>query len=221
MGEPARPVNPLTSRAGPSPVRLPDPATLAEPATLTQVLGPVAEVSAAPLATPWLSGSTHTRLTVRLADGTTRHLVLKRTHVADDWLSRRTGDSIGRESMVLGEPALAAVWSSFASPYLAFAAADGEVALLMEDLSVHLLPDVREPIAEAYEERMLAAAAALHARFWDSPALDLPWLTRPEQLLDLLNARTLEALAPRGFPHPVVERAHSGWKVAFAHLPAR
>ena len=206
---------------GPSPLRLPDPAALADPGTLSQVLGPVAEVSATPLSTPGFSGSTHTRLSVRLNDGTIRHLVLKRTRPAADWLSRRSGDSIGREGQLLGEPALADVWKAFASPYLAFAVAGGDVALLMEDLSPCLLPDVREPIADEHEERLLAAAAAMHARFWDSPALDLPWLARPEQLLDLLNAATLEGLAAHGFPHPVVERAHQGWRVVFARLPAR
>jgi hypothetical protein len=222
MGRPSQSFDPMSDPAGDaSPLRVPDPAALAEPGTLAQVLGPVAEVSATPLATPGFSGSTHTRLAVRLGDGTTRHLVLKRTRVADDWLSARTGDRIGREAQVLGEPALAGVWSAFASPYLAWSAADGLVALLMEDLSPHLLPDVREPIAEAHEERLLAAAAAMHARFWDSPALDRPWLARPEQLLGLLNATTLERLAADGFPHPVVGRAHQGWRVVFARLPAR
>jgi len=61
---------------------------------------------------------------------------------------------------------------------------------------------------------MLGAVAAMHAAFWESPALDLPWLARPGQLLGLLNAATLEGLAGRGFPHPVVERAHAGWKAA-------
>jgi aminoglycoside phosphotransferase (APT) family kinase protein len=95
------------------------------------------------------------------------------------------------------------------------------VALLMDDLTPHLLPDVREPIADVYEERWLASAAALHARFWDSPVLELPWLTRPDQLVGLLNARTLEGLAAGGFPHPVVGRAHDGWQAAFDRLPGR
>jgi len=201
--------------------RLPDPTTLAEPRTLEAVLGPVSDVSHTRLETPGFSGSTHTRLAVRMANGGTRHLVLKRTRVADDWLSARTDDRVGREGLLLGEPALSGIWDAFACPYLAWSAADGQVALLMEDLSAHLLPDVRQPIAEAHEARLLAAAAAMHARFWDDQALDLPWLTRPAQLLDLLNAGTLETLAPRGFPHPVVERASDGWKVAFARAPAR
>lgn len=202
-------------------VRLPDPDALGEAEALERVLGPVAKVTRSPLATPGFSGSTHTRLAVRMADGSERHLVLKRTRLADDWLSVRTADRLGREGLLVGEPALAAVWSAFVSPYLAWAAADGQVALLMEDLSAHLLPDVREPIAEALEERMLAAAAAMHARFWESPALARPWLARPDQLLGLLHAPALERLAAHGFPHPVLERAHAGWQAAFARLPAR
>lgn len=207
--------------APPATPRLPDPTALAEPATLAAVLGPVADVSATRVETAGFSGSTHTRLAVRLVNGHTRHLVLKRTRVADDWLSARTGDRVGREALVLGEPALASIWSAFASPYLAWSATDGQVALLMEDLSAHLLPDVRQPIAEVDEDRLLAAAAAMHARFWEAPALALTWLARPAQLLDLLNVGTLDSLAARGFPHPVVARAHAGWKVALARAPSR
>jgi hypothetical protein len=214
-------VTPRSGGPGAPVPRLPDPTTLAEPATLAAVLGPVSEVSAARLETPGFSGSTHTRLTVRLVNGGTRRLVLKRTRVADDWLSARTDDRAGREGLLLGEPTLEDVWNAFACPYLAWSVADGEVALLMDDLSADLLPDVREPIAEAHEERLLAAAAAMHARFWADPALDLPWLARPAQLLDVLNAGTLAALAAGEFPHPVVARAHAGWKVAFARAPSR
>lgn len=202
-------------------VRLPDPARIADPEALGRVLGPVAGVESSRLETPGFSGSTHTRLAVRLADGNVRHLVLKHTRVAADWLSARTDDRVGREGLLLGEPGLDDVWRAFACPYLAWAAADGEIGLLMDDLTPHLLPDVREPIAEAAEERMLGAAAAMHAAFWESPALDPSWLARPGQLLGLLNAATLAGLAGRGFPHPVVERAHAGWQVGFARLPDR
>ena len=80
--------------------RLPDPARMAEPDALERVLGPVAEVQTSKLETPGFSGSTHTRLHVRLADGGTRSLVLKRTRVADDWLSARTDDRVGREGLL-------------------------------------------------------------------------------------------------------------------------
>ena len=194
---------------------------MTDQATLACVLGPIARVEASGMETTGLSGSTHTRLVVRLADGGVRRLVLKRTRIADDWLSARTGDRAGREGLLLGEPALGDVWRAFACPCLAWAAVEGEVALLMEDLSAHLLPDVREPFEEAQEDRLLTAVAAMHARFWESPTLALPWLTRPEQLLGLLNAATLETLGARRLPHPVLERAHAGWQIAFARLPGR
>jgi phosphotransferase family enzyme len=194
---------------------------MTEPDALERALGPIAEVRASRLETPGFSGATHTRLHVRLADGGARSLVLKLTRVADDWLSARTGDAVGREGQLLGEPALDGVWEAFACPYLAWSACDGEVGLLMEDLTAYLLPDVREPIGEEQEIRLFGAIAAMHARFWESSALGLPWLARPDQLFGLLNAATLDALAPRGFPHAVVARAHAGWKAAFARLPER
>ena len=45
--------------------------------------------------------------------------------------------------------------------------------------------------------------------------------TRPDQLFGLLHAATLETMAERGFPHPVVGRAHAGWRAAFGRLPER
>src|SRR6185503_14082168 len=63
--------------------RLADPAALTDRAALEPIVGAIASVSSAPLATPGFSGSTHERLTLRLGDGSTRTLVLKRTRIAD------------------------------------------------------------------------------------------------------------------------------------------
>jgi hypothetical protein len=201
------------------PLRVDDPAALADPRTIESLTGPIAGIERSPLTTPGFSGSSHERLTVRLASGGTRSLVLKRTRVAADWTLVRSEDRVGREGRLLAEPALAGVWEAFACPYLAWAATEGELALLMEDLADHLLPDAREPMAETQEHRILAALANLHARFWEAPALQLPWLTRPHHLFGLIGARAIEAEASRGFAHPVQARAHEGWQVAFAHLP--
>ena len=91
----------------------------------------------------------------------------------------------------------------------------------MDDLAPHLLPDVREPLAEEQEHRILEALATLHARFWDSPALDLPWLTRPHHLFNLIGSRAVDGEATGGLSHPILARAHEGWKAAFAQLPPR
>lgn len=194
---------------------------LIDPVALEPIVGRIVALTRAPLATPGFSGSTHERLTLTMSDGSVRTLVLKRTRIADDWLVRRTGDRLGREGLLLAEPALADVWTSFASPYLAWAATEGELALLMTDLAAHLLPDVREPLAEEQEHRLLAALADMHARFWETPALNQPWLTRPAQWVDLLSPGAVEAQLDAGVTAPVVARAREGWAIALSRLPAR
>jgi hypothetical protein len=70
------------------------------------------------------------------------------------------------------------------------------------------------------EDALLDALARMHARFWESPALDLPWLARPIHLGGLLHP---DACAPENRPvpsPPVMERAHAGWAVALARLPS-
>jgi hypothetical protein len=184
-------------------------------------VGPVAEVAASRLQTPGFSGSTHERLVVRLRSGQVRRLVLKRTVFASDWTLVRSGDRVGREGQLLGEPALAAVWDAFACPYLAWAADARELGLLMDDLSDHLLPDVREPMTDAQEERLLGALASLHARFWESPALDLPWLAPPGQMLDLLSPRSTAEMIAGGSRTPVHARANQGWALVFQRVPPK
>lgn len=207
--------------SGVRPLRLAGIAALADPRSIEVLTGPIASVERSPLTTPGFSGSSHERLTLHLVAGGTRSLVLKYTDVATDWTLVRSEDRVGREGRLLAEPTLAGVWESFTCPYLAWAANQGQVALLMTDLADHLLPDVREPMAEAEESRILTALAGLHARFWEAPALEIAWLTRPRHLFDLIGAHALEGEASRGFGHPVRARAHEGWRVAFAHLPPR
>lgn len=199
--------------------RVDDPAALAQPEVIASLLGPITSIERSPLATPGFSGSTHERLRVRLASGDAAGLVLKRTEFRRDWTLARTDDRAGREGSLLAEPALAGVWEAFACPYLAWGADADALGLLMVDLAPHLLPDVREPLAEPQEERILAALATMHARFWESPVLALPWLTRPHHLFDLIGARAALDAAHPGLAHPILERAHTGWQTAFALLP--
>ena len=201
--------------------RLPSPNALVDPAALEPILGAVTSLSSVPLATPGFSGSSHQRLTLGMRDGSTRTLVLKRSRMADDWLLRRTGDRLGREAMLVGDPGFSGVWRSFASPYLAWAVADGEMGLLMVDLADHLLPDVREPVTDAQEVRLLQATAAMHARFWDAPVLGRPWLVGPVQPIDILTPEATNQQLASGTRIPVLERAREGWAIALTRLPDR
>jgi len=194
---------------------------LADATALEPILGPIAAIAASPLATPGFSGSRHTRLAVRMRSGDARHLVLKRTVFTADWILVRTGDREGREGLLLAEPALDGVWDAFACPYVAWAADAHELGLLMDDVSDHLLPDVREPITEAQEERLLGALASMHARFWESPSLDLAWLSRPHHLFGLTTPAGTAVAIAGGSPPPVLARASQGWAIAFDRLPPK
>ena len=144
----------------PGAVRLTTADDLADPAALAGVLGPVTELRREPMATGGHSVSTFERLDVRLRSGERVPLVLKRVRLALDWGARRTGDTTGREAAPLAEPALAGIWGAFRCPYRAYAFDDGEVGLLMDDLSPYLLPDADARVDEAHEDALLAALAA-------------------------------------------------------------
>ena len=201
-------------------VRLSSLEALADRDALASVIGPIAALEREPMSSPaGFSGSRFERLRVTLANGERRSFVVKRTAVTDDWLARQTGDSVGREAMLLGEPRLAGVWEVFASPYLAYAMSSGSIGLLMEDLADHLPPDVREPLPDEQEEALLSRLARMHARYWNAPELDLPWLAAPQRLIGILHPRTIGELAERHPTVPVLARARDGWKIALERLP--
>lgn len=193
---------------------------LASPGFLGALLGEVREVKREPLSTVGYAGARHERLTVTLATGEVRSLVLKRSELAADWTAIRTADTRGRETALLEEAALSPVWEAFVSPYLAWSREEGVGAVLMRDLGPHLLPDVREPLALAQEDAMLGALAALHARFWESPALALEWLAQPWQIVGALgpecaaSPQALAALIPQ-----LRDAVPRGWAAAMRHLP--
>ena len=205
----------------PRPIELPRVADLTDPSSLADLLGaPVAAVERSTLAGIGYGGSVHELLRVQLAGGE-RRFHLKRTSLAEVWPAYRTGDSIGREAALLREPTLAGVWEAFACPYLAYAAEDGEIGLLMEDLSDALLPDVDEPISEAQEDALLAAQACLHARYWGAPELRLPWLTPPAARFAVIGPRAAgeEAARPASARYaPFFEMMQRGWEAALRRL---
>ncbi len=197
--------------------------SLVDPAALSQVLGPLARVEreALPGNSSGFSSSRHEILTAVTRDGTPLRLRLKRTHIGEDWIARLMREAApGREASLLGEPALGPVWEVFTRPHLAYAVQGNEVGLLMEDHSAWTVPDVKEPINLAKEEALLGALAALHARFWESPALSLPWLTKAAWYSDVLCPREAgyeEAL--RGAPRSIQDGVARGWRDALALLP--
>jgi len=196
---------------------------LTQPGSLARVLGRVSRVRREPMSgASSFSGARHERVRVDLADGTSETLVLKLARPERNWIAQRTGDRLGREAALLAEPALAGVWEVFARTYLAFAQADGELGLLTVDLAEYLPPDVREPISEAHEEALLSGLALLHARFWESPALGLPWLGNPTALVRLLGPEILHDPTHRDtVPSPLLERVVEGWMLARARLSPR
>lgn len=194
-------------------------ADLVDPAFLRGIAGPVEHVREEPLNAPGFSGSSHTRLTLEGMGHKPRTLVLKRTPLERDWTVYRTGDGIAREPRLLDSPELSRVWEEFHCPYLAHAEAPGLAALLMEDLTPSLFPDVREPLAPASEDALLGALAAMHARFWDSRSLDLPWLTAPHVYAAVLGPGAGAEEARRKTPHPMFTRVQAGWGYALAKVP--
>jgi hypothetical protein len=123
---------------------------------------------------------------------------------------------VAREPRLLETPELAGVWDVFDCPYLAHAEAPGEVALPMADLSPHLFPDEREPLPLEAEDALLGALAALHARFWESPALELSWLTSALACGTVLGPGAGAEDARRATPHPMFARVEAGWRSALA-----
>ncbi|HXF58942.1 MAG TPA: hypothetical protein VN539_03895 [Candidatus Saccharimonadales bacterium] len=198
--------------------------SLTDPDALSKLLGPIANVRREPLAgsSSGFSNSRHEILHVERPDGAALRLRLKRTHIGEDWISRLMRDAPpGREVSLLAEPRLAAAWDAFVRPHRAYAVEGNQAGLLMDDYEGLLLPDVREPIALATEDRLLAAIADLHARFWESEALSLPWLMRPEWYADVLGPHQAgDEAALRGAPQSIRDGVREGWSDAGKALPA-
>ena len=99
---------------------------------------------------------------------------------------------------------------------MACAEEDGTIALLMRDLSAHLLPDVRAPLTVEQEVALLSALARLHARFWSidiAPAC----LARTEDFIELLGPRSAESATVEAMPVALRDRVTQGW----AHVKRR
>jgi hypothetical protein len=123
--------------------------------------------------------------------------VIKRTSFTDDWIIQMTSDHAVREARIAVSNVLASL-RTVRSPSID-AAHDGDgFAILMRDVSPHLLASDR-PLPPAVAGRMLAAAAEMHALYWDRPpADDVGWCGIRERML-MLSPAAGERMVSAGF----------------------
>lgn len=188
---------------------------------LESVLGAIRSVDIQPLDTKGFSGCRLQILSTVLDDGTSKRFILKFIPLKTDWTCRLSGATRCREAALLAAQSLSGVWSIFSSPYIAYAENEAESALLMEDLTSHLLPDVRKPLEEEEESSLVITLARLHAFYWHSTELEDPWLARLSSFWSILgpdlrgDAIASQRLAPRMY-----EALVRGWTIALRSLPA-
>jgi hypothetical protein len=72
-----------------------------------------------------------------------------------------------------------------------------ETPLLLEDLATMRMGDQMEGMTMPDAEAMMDALGDLHARFWESPELEAPWLTSPAEGM---HARMVVQLVSSGGP---------------------
>jgi hypothetical protein len=214
-------VTPTMKRFLPLCVRFPRLDDLHSPEGLDEIVGLVRAIDRVPLTTVGFSQAHHERLTVHLENGSQLQFVLKRFALDATWTAYRTGDVVGREAALLIEPALVEVWEVFRSPFRAFAVESGKVGLLMSDLTDALVPDDGTRLTEAQEEALLGSLAALHARFWESDALQTSWLASLSARFHILHPSSGAEEMNRTLVAPVFTLVQRGWEIALQNVPSR
>jgi hypothetical protein len=199
-----------------SPTRFDRLGHLTDSKYLERLLGPIRLVERQVMAAPGFSGARFERILVALSVGATQTLVLKLVNPREDWTSRLTGDTRGREALLIESEDLAPVWKIFACPYLAWAREGETLGLLMQDLGPHLLPDVREPLPLVIEKHLIDALARMHARFWNAaPDTDLGDAERQAGVLSPAAATAETARDPGS---ALFRRVAEGWAICEARL---
>jgi hypothetical protein len=203
--------------------RLPSVDSLLDPASLRDVLGVSNPVWVEALSTLGYSGSTFHRVTVDGVRPEESSFIVKRTVLAEDWFSHRTDDSVGREAAVVASPELSGIGEIFDLPVIAVAVEPGRTAILMEDVSRWLLPDVREPLDYRDEDLILDSLARLHATFWKDPSVGgITWLHDPEDFFHIMGPHGHGDDDRRGGSARGVDGlVRDGWNNALERLPER
>jgi hypothetical protein len=193
---------------------------LTDPGFLAGLFGPFRNMSIQPLTTPGYSGSVHKKIMLEFEDGRSISLILKHVYPAQDMTIWRSGNIGNREAMLLDDPGMAAIWKIFQTPCIAYAIEHDNSALLMQDVSAYLFPDVREPVSLEQEDIMLKHLARMHAYYWEHELLSRSWLTDQDKLFSFLGPFAVEEEQARGRTHPIFEHVQHGWKLALQLLPA-
>ena len=193
---------------------------LTNPEFLSGVTGSITSINKTLLSAIGYSGSVIERVEVLLQSGVKRTFILKCTPIKADWLSQRANDQVGREAELLNEPSLSGVWNCIQSPYVAFAKENGQTALLMNDVSDYLFPDIREPIDFKSEDLILNSLASLHAAFWESSDIKkMDWLATSYNYLEVFAPGVHESDRYAPPPENIGNSMKAGWNIAFQLLP--
>jgi thiamine kinase-like enzyme len=201
-------------------IRFDSISNLTDPEFLSRIIGPISSINKTRLTAIGYSGSRLERVEVFLESGIKRIYILKSTLIKADWLSQRANDQVGREAELLNEPSLSGVWKCIQSPYVGFAKENGQIALLMDDVSDYLFPDIREPIDFKSEDIILNSLASLHAAFWESPDIKkMNWLVTPYNYLEVFAPGDHESDRYAAPPENIGNSIKTGWNIALELLP--
>jgi hypothetical protein len=141
--------------------------------------------------------------------------VLKHVDRSHDWIMRQSGDLTGWPIKVWESGLLDALPSCIDHTYVGVARGSNGDAVLMRDVSMHLVPANDDPLSMEQHIRFVDHLAAVHASFWgweDSVGL-MPLANR----YCWFSPAALECEAALGTTEPVPGIARDGW----AHLPGR
>lgn len=194
-------------------VTYPSVDAMLEPTELGALLGrPVDSVALAPMTTLGWS-STESDFREVLVDGeATPAAVLKLVRWSRDWHAIATEDTLGREVTIWECGVLDRLPPAMGHAVRGAARFADGAALLMDDLTRHLLPD-EVPATPDRARGVLHAMAAMHASFWeDPPTGDLGAAICPlERLLTRLSATTLTSLGGVLPDNELVATFPEGW----------
>lgn len=149
-----------------------------------------------------------------------RRLILKVFQPRRDWVMRLTHDTLTREAMLYVHGVYTQMPPEIVVPVIAAARHDDTWANLMLDVSADLLP-LNTMQSQMNARRLVKHLAAIHARFWNSPALQNPalGLSSLEDFLTVLAPARVQAEINAGNAHPVMDMAARGWQKFAASAP--